>query len=235
MAPPGCPEAEGGWDEVRVGESARGTLRERRPRGAPRGARVVRAFSTCTGNFFFPLVLFSAPHHYLPLPCGEPVCRGCGIGRQARLQWLSRWLTIATGAVTRQARHLRPPVEGEGYGRSTEEPSAPQGAQACGAVLNVSRFDMLLNGVPIPMMQPFRRARIGSFRVLIVTTSATRKPPLHLLLPLPTALPWQGVWAATTTFREEAGVEASVVVCVPLRPPRPCHPEKNLNNAEEGC
>ena len=58
---------------------------------------------------------------------------------------------------------------------------------------------------------------------------------LHLLLPLPTALPWQGVWAATTTFGEEAGVEASVVVCVPLRPPRPCHPEKNLKNAEEGC
>ena len=28
---------------------------------------------------------------------------------------------------------------------------------------------------------------------------------------------------------------ASVVVCVPLRPPRPCHPEKNLKNAEEGC
>ena len=58
---------------------------------------------------------------------------------------------------------------------------------------------------------------------------------LHLLLPLPTALPWQGVWAATTTFGEEAGVEASVVVCVPLRPPRPCHPEKNLKNAAEGC
>ena len=59
---------------------------------------------------------------------------------------------------------------------------------------------------------------------------------LHLLLlPLPTALPWQGVWAAATTFGEEAGVEASVVVCVPLRPPRPCHPEKNLKNAEEGC
>ena len=66
------------------------------------------------------------------------------------------------------------------YGRLTEEPSAPQGAQACGAVSNVSRFDMLLNGVPIPMMQPFRCARIGSFRVSIVTTSATRKPPLPL-------------------------------------------------------
>ena len=58
---------------------------------------------------------------------------------------------------------------------------------------------------------------------------------LHLLLPLSTALLWQGVWAATTTFGEEAGVEASIVVCVPLRPPRPCHPEKNLKNAEEGC
>ena len=58
---------------------------------------------------------------------------------------------------------------------------------------------------------------------------------LHLLLPLPTALPWQGVWAATTTFGEEAGVEASVVVCVPLRPLCPCHPEKNLKNAEERC
>ena len=49
---------------------------------------------------------------------------------------------------------------------------------------------------------------------------------LHPLLPLPMALPWQGVWAATTTIGEEDGVEASVVVCLPLRPPRPCHPEK---------
>ena len=55
----------------------------------------------------------------------------------------------AVGRGRRKCRTLR-------YGRSTEEPSAPQGAQACGAVLNVSRFDMLLNGVPIPMMQPFR-------------------------------------------------------------------------------
>ena len=37
-------------------------------------------------------------------------------------------------------------------------------------------------------------------------------------------LPWQGVWAATTTFGEEDGVEASVVICLPPRPPRPCHP-----------
>ena len=74
------------------------TLRGRRKRGAPRGARAVHSFSTCAYNLFFPLVLFSAPHHYLPLPCGEPVCRGCGIGRQARLRWLSRWRTIATGA-----------------------------------------------------------------------------------------------------------------------------------------
>ena len=56
------------------------------------------------------------------------------------------------------------------YGRSTEEPSAPQGAQACGVVSNASRFDVLLNGVPIPMMQLFRCAYIGSFRVSIVTT-----------------------------------------------------------------
>ena len=27
--------------------------------------RAVRAFSTCTDNFFLPLVLFSAPHHYV--------------------------------------------------------------------------------------------------------------------------------------------------------------------------
>ena len=47
-----------------------------------RGARAVRSFSTCVYKLFFPLVLFSAPHHYLPLPCGEPVCRGCGIGRR---------------------------------------------------------------------------------------------------------------------------------------------------------
>ena len=32
-------------------------------------------------------------------PPGEPVCcRGCGIGCQARLRWLSRWWTIAAGA-----------------------------------------------------------------------------------------------------------------------------------------
>ena len=89
-------------------------LGERRPHGAcgaQRGARAVRAFSTCAYNFFFPLVLFSAPHHYLPFPCGEPACRGCGIGRQARLRWLSRWRTIATGAVTRQAHHLRSPMK----------------------------------------------------------------------------------------------------------------------------
>ena len=46
------------------------------------------------------------------------------------------------------------------YGRLTEEPSAPQGAQACGAVSNVSRFAVLnalvsrfgalLLGVPKP-------------------------------------------------------------------------------------
>ena len=39
----------------------------------------------------------------------------------------------AVGRGRRGCRTLR-------YGRSTEEPSAPQGAQACGAVLNVSRF-----------------------------------------------------------------------------------------------
>ena len=45
----------------------RAGLGERRPRGArsaPRGARAVRVYSTCTDNFFFPLLLHSAPHHY---------------------------------------------------------------------------------------------------------------------------------------------------------------------------
>ena len=65
---------------------------KRGARGAPRGARAVHWFSTCAYNLFFPLVLFSAPHHYLPLPCGEPVCRGCGIGRPQpplvrRMEW----------------------------------------------------------------------------------------------------------------------------------------------------
>ena len=48
-------------------------------------ARAVRSCSTCAYHLSFPLVLVSAPHHHLPLPCGEPVCRGCGIGRHARL------------------------------------------------------------------------------------------------------------------------------------------------------
>ena len=30
-------------------------------------------------------------------------------------------------------------------------------------------------------------------------------------------------------------MEASVVVCLPLRPPRPCHPEKTLNFHESAC
>ena len=42
----------------------------------------------------------------------------------------------AVGRGRRGCRTLR-------YGRSTEEPSAPQGAQACGAVSNVSRFAVL--------------------------------------------------------------------------------------------
>ena len=59
----------------------------------------------------------------------------------------------AVGRGRRGCRTLR-------YGRSTEEPSAPQGAQACGAVSNVSRFAVLnalvsrfgalLLGVPKP-------------------------------------------------------------------------------------
>ena len=59
----------------------------------------------------------------------------------------------AVGRGRRGCRTLR-------YGRSTEEPSAPQGAQACGAVSNVSRFavlnalvsrfGVLLLGVPKP-------------------------------------------------------------------------------------
>ena len=49
----------------------------------------VRAHSTWADNIFVPLVLFSASRHHPPLPPGEPVCRGCGIGRQARLRWLS--------------------------------------------------------------------------------------------------------------------------------------------------
>ena len=58
--------------------------------------------------------------------------------------------------------------------------------------------------------------------------------PCAVFCTSPTALPWQGVWAATTAFGEEAGVEASVVVCVPLRPPRPCHPEKKLEKCRRG-
>ena len=57
-----------------------------------KGARAVRAvhnavrarcghFPRARTTFSFPLCCFLAPHHYLPLPCGEPVCRGCGIGR----------------------------------------------------------------------------------------------------------------------------------------------------------
>ena len=33
-----------------------------------------------------------------PPPPPERVCRGCRIGHQARLRWLSQWWTIATGA-----------------------------------------------------------------------------------------------------------------------------------------
>ena len=40
-----------------------------------------------------------------PLFCGEPMCRGCGIGRQAMLRWLSQWRTIAKGLFG-GARHL---------------------------------------------------------------------------------------------------------------------------------
>ena len=58
--------------------------------------------------------------------------------------------------------------------------------------------------------------------------------PCAVFCTSPTALPWQGVWAATTTFGEEAGVEASVVVCIALRPPRPCHPEKKLEKCRRG-
>ena len=80
-----------------------------------KGARAVRAVSMCTDHFFFPLVLFSAPHHYLPLPCGEPVCRGCRIGRQARLRWLSRDFVVQILILIRihhpQARHLRPSMK----------------------------------------------------------------------------------------------------------------------------
>ena len=50
---------------------------------------------------YLPLVLFlSTPPALYPPPPFGPVCRGCGIGRQARLRWLSRWWTIATGAST---------------------------------------------------------------------------------------------------------------------------------------
>ena len=57
-----------------------------------KGARAVRTvhnavraqcgrFPRARTTFSFPLCYFLAPHHYLPLPCGEPVCRGCEIGR----------------------------------------------------------------------------------------------------------------------------------------------------------
>ena len=41
---------------------------------------------------------FFALHHHFQLPYGVPVRCSCGIGRQARLQWLSQWRTVATGA-----------------------------------------------------------------------------------------------------------------------------------------
>ena len=58
------------------------------------------------------------------------VCRGCGIGRQARLRWLSRWWTIAPDAsnplfrktATHSQRHKRFPrmcASGEGLGVGT--------------------------------------------------------------------------------------------------------------------
>ena len=63
---------------------------------------------TCANNIFFPLVLFPAPQHAAPPSFrGEPMCRGSGIGRQARLRWLSRWRTEGWACIRRH------PAKGE--------------------------------------------------------------------------------------------------------------------------
>ena len=61
-------------------------------RSAMRGAHTVRGLLGGAADSFhiIPLVLFlSTPPALYEFP-GEPVCCGCGIGRQARLRWLSR-------------------------------------------------------------------------------------------------------------------------------------------------
>ena len=65
---------------------------------------------TCASTIFFPLVLFPAPQHAPPPSfCGEPMCRGCRIGRQARLRWLSRWQTGGWACIWQH------PAKGEAY------------------------------------------------------------------------------------------------------------------------
>ena len=50
--------------------------------------------------FMFPLWIAFEPHCVLNPSSGSVCSRGCGIGCQAKLRWLSPWLTIATGTST---------------------------------------------------------------------------------------------------------------------------------------
>ena len=59
-----------------------------------------------------PCAFFFAPHHHFQPPCGVPMRRGSGIGRQAR----SRWQTIATGT----SPPPPPPARGNTQTRGTK-------------------------------------------------------------------------------------------------------------------
>ena len=173
---------------------------------------LVVAFFSCSGSTrLFTPCAFSQPltGHETP---GEPVCRRCGIGRQAWLRWLSRWWTTATGAPT------PPPLESSNP-QSEAQTAVPKSASLSShhqptasrsntvalwdwaprrvAMQNAKGPKRYLAGLGTPIR--FYWVLLG-IRYVPLWCDGHSKECISLLSSSSYGLPWQGLWAATTTI-----------------------------------